>query len=218
MISPEPLINESLSHIFLSIFRFPVTSRFPTEIEMSKSLHQNIFIITGKVQSGKTTFLKEVVDAIKSEKFKVAGFLCYGQFNDGERSGFILADTESLRTYQLASVSPKEGWVKFRKFYFDPEILEAGVSILLGGLRHGADLLVIDEVGPMELEGRGWYIPVELMVKEQRKVQLWVVRENILKEVLKRWKISPRNVVPADTDDHAASEQLVERLKRCINH
>ncbi len=185
---------------------------------MENSRQQNIIVITGKVQCGKTTFLKEVVNAMKSEKFKVAGFLCYGQFKNGERSGFNLTDTETSRSYRLASVNPKEGWVRFRRFYFDPEILETGVCILLRGLRQRPDLLVIDEVGPMELEGRGWYIPLNLMAKEQSTVQLWVVRESILKEVLKKWKLSPLHIVDAGKDDQTAREQLIEKLKGYIIH
>ena len=163
--------------------------------------HYNIYIITGKVHSGKTTFLSGLTDRLKQERVSLAGFLSMGSFNGDQRSTFTLVNIEDGKQHKLASIVKREAWIRFGRFYFNPEALLEGERIISRGLEQRADLVVLDEVGPFELEGGGWTSVLNLLEKEYELIQIWVVREQALAGVLERWDIPPENVFRVDPRD-----------------
>ena len=114
------------------------------------------FLVTGKVQGGKTSYLTELVDQLKNREIKVAGFLSPGSFESGERSGFHLKNILTGMEIPMASVREMDAWVKYRRFWFNPDAFRQGREWILSSLTLDPDVMVIDEVGPMELEGSGW--------------------------------------------------------------
>ncbi len=182
-------------------------------ITMEKEMvpHENIFLVTGKVQSGKSTFINSFIQLCKQQNLNIAGFIAEGTFKNSKRESFILHDIETEEKTILGGRSEKEGWSRYRDFYFNPEAFRAGEEILSGGLERGADLLVLDELGPMELAGEGWSGIIEKLAKNYDIPQLWVVRDRILREVRDRWNVPQQNVVHAANAD---AEQLLQRIKK----
>jgi nucleoside-triphosphatase THEP1 len=181
-----------------------------TVMEKEAAPHTNIFLVTGKVQSGKSTFVKTLIQSGKQQQLKIVGFIAEGTFKNGIRDSFILTDIETGKKITLAGISEMEGWSRYRDFYFNPEAFKAGEKMLSGGLERGADLLVLDELGPMELTGNGWSGVIEKLEKNYDIPQLWVVRDRILREVRDRWHVPQQNVVHAANTD---MEQLLQRIK-----
>lgn len=156
--------------------------------------HQNIYVITGKVQEGKTSHLTRLVERLKKEDLKIIGFCSLVFFDKGERAGYILENLENGTQIPLATIEEKPGWVKFRRFYFNPLALEQGEHWIRKGIAKQPDLVVIDEVGPMELEGMGWLSVLTLLEKRNDIPQLWVVREQILPEIKEKWNVHDENI------------------------
>lgn len=119
----------------------------------------------------------------------MSGFLSEGKFSGERRSSFTLVSVQNGETLSLATIEKKEGWIRFGRFWFNPEALDEGERIISQGLEQGTEVVILDEVGPFELEGGGWSRVVSLLEKEYKVVQIWVVRERILEDVLKRWSI-----------------------------
>ncbi|MCK4747762.1 MAG: DUF2478 domain-containing protein [Bacteroidales bacterium] len=161
---------------------------------MPFNTHQHIFLVTGGVQSGKTTFVNKLVERLWKDRLRVAGFLSEGTMMDGVRVGFTLVDLQSGRRIPLASVEPVKGWTPFRRFYFNPEAWKKGETIIREGLLEDPHLIVIDEVGPLELQGAGWSAILDELAAKRPAVQLWVVRKQCLQEVIETWDILPEHV------------------------
>jgi iron complex transport system ATP-binding protein len=183
---------------------------------MKRSFNEHhIFLVTGGVQSGKTTFVSSLVERLRRDRLKVAGFLSQGIMKDGQRSGFTLVDLISGKQIPLASLNPQNGWTPFRRFFFNPEAWEEAESMIRDGLLEKPDLIVIDEVGPMELQGEGWSKILENLAAKRPVLQLWVVRKQCLQEVTDLWKIPQEYVFSIDTDGNnitldALSAKLTE--------
>ncbi len=158
-----------------------------------QSLH-HIFVITGGVQGGKTTFLTGLIHQLRKKQFSMAGFISEGAFIGNKRSAFTLVSVENGESHDLASVEEKEGWIRFGRFYFNPEALEVGKSIIRSGLERKVDIVVLDEVGPFELSGGVWSDLLDQLGQNHEIAQIWVAREQILNEVLKRWNIPEERV------------------------
>ncbi|MEM2969457.1 MAG: NTPase [Candidatus Bathyarchaeia archaeon] len=106
--------------------------------------------MTGRPGVGKTTVLTKVIDELKFKGVKVGGMITKESRTNGERDGFII--------YDLGSES--KGWLARKKLGHGPQIgkyyvclndLESiGVNAILDAVAT-TDVVVIDEVGPMEL-------------------------------------------------------------------
>ena len=106
---------------------------------------KNIFI-TGKPGCGKTTLIKEITKEIK---FPFFGFLTEEIREKGKRKGFKILDFQGKE-----GILAQKGRGKYQlgKYKVNVELFEKiGVSAILKGLKAKAPLIVIDEIGKMEL-------------------------------------------------------------------
>lgn len=177
---------------------------------MQSEPHLNIYLVTGKVHSGKTSFVSGLVQRLKKEHIPVSGFLSEGTFTAGRRSSFSLVNVEDGKQHLLATVETRKGWFRFRSFYFNPEALKEGEKIIAGALEKRVGLVVVDEVGPLELEGGGWIRVLEHLDREYENIQLWVVRKQILEIVLEKWNIPADHVI---TIDQGEEEGIINKIK-----
>lgn len=108
------------------------------------------FFLTGRPGVGKTTALMKVVEELKHEGLKVGGMVSKEVRRRGVRCGFEILDLASGARGILASIDQPTGPSvgKYRVNLHDLE--KVGVKAILNALE-GCDVVVIDEVGPMEL-------------------------------------------------------------------
>lgn len=111
--------------------------------------------LTGRPGVGKTTVLLRTIEKLRKQSLKIGGLISREIRKDGIRVGFKIIDLDSGREGWLAhvrqSVGPKVG--KYRVCMEDLESI--GVDAILRALRN-ADIIVIDEIGPMELFSRSF--------------------------------------------------------------
>ncbi len=168
----------------------------------------HIFVLTGPVQGGKTTLVSEKTSLLREKGVKVMGFLCPGSFSEDLRSAFSLVDLETGRRVPMGDVKEQKGWVKFRRFYFNPEAFVQGELWIKSCLKRDPDLLVIDEVGPMELEGKGWSTTLDTLAQNSSITQLWIVRQQILPDVIQRWIIPEDHVFTTETFENLSHKWM----------
>ena len=156
---------------------------------------QNIYLITGTIQGGKTSYLIELVDLLRKRGLSLGGFLAPGSFESGERSGFKLKNILTGVEIPMASTKETAGWFKYRRFWFNPDAFIQGMAWIRKIMPEEPQVVVIDEVGPMELEGSGWSDILEFLLSSSVPVQLWSVRENLIEEVRQRWDIPGSHII-----------------------
>ena len=118
--------------------------------KMSDPKLKKTFFLTGQPGVGKTTVLLKIVERLKAQGFKIGGLLSREVRKDGRRVGFKILALDTGREGWLAhvrqSVGPKIG--KYRVCMKDLESI--GVDAILRAIKE-TEIVVIDEVGPMEL-------------------------------------------------------------------
>jgi nucleoside-triphosphatase THEP1 len=169
--------------------------RDPEGPVQTRTVPPPVLLLTGRIGEGKTTFVSGLVRELKRRSVAVKGFLSRGEDREGIRVGYLLENIETGERWPLASVHPAGGWTPFRRFFFNPATFEQGRSWLAGQEPGVAPLVVIDEVGPLELEGGGWFsLLEELNGAHTILSQLWVAREQVVQMLRDQWNIPEQAV------------------------
>jgi nucleoside-triphosphatase THEP1 len=124
-------------------------------------------LVTGPVQSGKTTFLDQLVRLLLKSGIRVSGILAPGAFSGNQRDHIRILDIESGTSVAMAQREEVLGWIPFRGYFFNPEAFSFGERILHNAFERQSEVIILDEVGPMEMEGLGWRKALDEL--EQRK-------------------------------------------------
>jgi nucleoside-triphosphatase THEP1 len=148
-----------------------------------------IVTITGDVHQGKTTFAQKIVADLHAQNIRIAGFFSVGINENGIRTGFNLVDIESSRQIELCSDKKNEKRLKFGRYYFNSDAISLGNEILDIDNLSDKQLIVIDEVGHLELNGQGWSNAIENITRNSTVPQLWIVRKSLVQKCSKRWNI-----------------------------
>ena len=125
-----------------------------------------IIVITGKIRTGKTSLLKKIINSLGKD--------ISGVISESFENGFWAEDLKTKEKKVFASKNGKG--FRFRRYYFDPE----AITFVENALKREGELLVYDEIGHLEMEG---FLDIFRYLKKDSIV---IVREDILKDVLKK--------------------------------
>jgi nucleoside-triphosphatase THEP1 len=130
----------------------------------------------------------------------------------GDRTGFNLEDLRTGECTPLSRITPEQGAVRWGRFYFFPEGIKAGNHALQdNGILH-PDLTVVDEVGPFELQRGIWADHLDEMAFISPRPLLWVVRAELVNDVIERWRFSDPQVFTIPVNAHQAADVIAERI------
>lgn len=116
----------------------------------AKGLAKRIWLLTGEPGSGKTTALIRIVNAVRAKGYSVGGVVTVEKRVRGVRVGFEIIDLLSGRKDTLASVEQKMG-PKVGKYKVNLKGLSDVAARALIDAAERCDVIVCDEIGPMEM-------------------------------------------------------------------
>ncbi|MGD1995974.1 MAG: nucleoside-triphosphatase [Anaerolineae bacterium] len=135
-----------------------------------------ILLVTGERGSGKTTICREV-----ASRAQAAGYTCGGlltlPIGDSDQRSVVDLHTGDTRSLTVSSDGLRQG-----RFLIDPDAFSWGAEALTHAVP--CDLLVVDELGPVEIERRqGWVVALDLLRSGQFNLALVVVRPELVHKV-----------------------------------
>lgn len=140
-----------------------------------------IIIITGGINSGKTTLLQEWVKKEKSQGQFPTGIVALGVFKEGIKTGFEVINLATNESMPLAGSEDgiTEGF-RVGRFTFSSVGFEFAKNSLLNFKSRG--VVFLDEAGPLELDGEG-YAPCLKVLLQSDIAKLYIcIRQECLKE------------------------------------
>ena len=162
--------------------------------------HPCIVIVTSPQHTGKSSLIARYIERCRQHDISVAGILAEGLWENNQRSGFNLVDLTSGVRVPLAVRCAPHGRARVR-FEFFPEGINAAHNALNAKRCATADLIVIDEVGKLEVMGEGWAPLLPPLLELPGKMHIWAVRESLVDAVAERWAFTPHAVVEARSPD-----------------
>ncbi len=153
-----------------------------------------VCIVTGELHSGKTTFVLKLIEQLQQNRVRVGGIVAPGFWNTNERDGFNVIDVQTGKQLPLCRRDAKEFTEVIGPFKFDKEGLTFGAEALSPAKLEQCDLVVIDEVGLLELQGKGWKKSLDEIMSATSLPIIIVVRSSFVQRVCAQWLIHPTHV------------------------
>ena len=147
-----------------------------------------LFILTGQVQSGKTSLLARICAEMTKQGWVLNGLLSQAYFKEERFSGYNGHDLYTGATFPLIRTKGEPEWDHIGRFYFLPEGMKKAKDSILAVKT--ARLTVIDEMGPLELADGGFWKPF-LKLEKLGQPMLVVIREELLAAFSTRFKHPP---------------------------
>jgi nucleoside-triphosphatase len=164
--------------------------------------NNKVVIITGEKGEGKTTKLLIVIDLLKKYEVPVVGFTAVGEWNNGERSKYTMVDIITGKSAIICVDKVTKGYEKHGRFYFNPRAVEFGENILYK-LQSKKSVVVIDEIGPFELDGEVWHNSLVHHLENTHNLLLLSVRKKLVAEIVEKFNLANVSIynTQASTDD-----------------
>jgi nucleoside-triphosphatase THEP1 len=143
------------------------------------------------------------------QEYRVGGFLSEAVWEKEETVGYDLFDLKEERSIPLIRRKGEKKWQKIGSYFFIPQGLARAEKIILR--EKDVDILVVDEVGPLELSGKGFWPALEQVIFNPLNIYLLVIRINILEDFLKM--LGNREVKIFDIKDKEIFHQLIADVK-----
>ncbi|NQV29273.1 MAG: hypothetical protein HQ508_00155 [Candidatus Marinimicrobia bacterium] len=147
-----------------------------------------IVILTGNQGDGKTQLIRDLIDSSESSDIKFSGFYSEGSWLDGERDKYHIVDISNRSSALLCERDDPPSDIRSGPFNFRHSGIAFGCGILKDIVPDKKTVVVIDEIGPLELRDEGWGIYMgELVAAKQ--MMIWTVRPSLLDAVIAKWGI-----------------------------
>jgi len=172
-----------------------------------------VIILNGNVGQGKTTFTQNLIGKLSSHEIKVSGFYSVGVYEDNQRVGFDLLDISTGQRMIISRKSLQDKWISCGNYHFDPAVFQKGGEMLLQQAKEGAQLVVIDEIGPLELSNSGWSSVIEQLCSESSLPMIWVVRKTLAEKAARKWNVGDVFVFDIEND---TEEEILKEIGRMI--
>ena len=168
--------------------------------------------LTGIPGIGKSTVVRKVVQRIQQDDVKVGGMTTADLRSGSVRIGFEIRNLMTGEAGVLAHVSQATG-PRIGKYRVKNEDLDRiGAEAIISAIEH-ADLIAIDEVGPMELTSRRFKDAVQAALASGKSL-LGTVHRNAQDPLVQAIRIDPAIEVIEVTNENRDSlpKVLLERL------
>jgi len=170
-----------------------------------------LILWTGEKHSGKTTNAFKLVESVCNEGFTVAGLLAPSIYENGRLAGFDALDLRSRNRVPLVRCREKESE---KPIYLAPQFIGGlifGHASLSRTATKTADLIIVDEFGPLELGERGWRKDIDSLLASSNAIILLVVRRELVRLVKQLYKDVPCMELTAGEPDSVG--RIVALLK-----
>ncbi len=157
-------------------------------------MRASIVLLTGAQGVGKTTLLTRAIAHMRKNGLSVGGILSHVRHSDSVRIGY---DIENILTGEHTTLCRADHGVTGKvvgSFVFDDEGLTLGAKALAWDSVRECSVVIVDEVGPLEMQGGGWAEAAQQLFRIEEKKIVLVVRPGLVNDIQAAWGFVPERV------------------------
>lgn len=209
---------------FKSILKSPYTLLYQMTSQVESRLNEfknknrctpKLFIISGAIGQGKTSCLQSVIRILDQEKVTNDGFYSLRVQVENKTIGYDLVDVNNNESEVLLRLNGENQYEKVGKFYIYPQGINKGTEILKKSITNNRELIIIDEIGRLEFDHKGWSNCLNEIMKKSESHILLTVRDIFIDEFMKMWNTRPVYLYPiSEYDDKTISTSILKNIRK----
>jgi nucleoside-triphosphatase THEP1 len=173
-----------------------------SEARAEQKTEHKIYILTGEAGEGKTTFLQKLTAELKEEGIWAGGILAPRIMEGDMTAGYDVLDISSqIRVPFLrlknAEIKGVERFTQLEEGYME------GLKALDPDNNRDNHVIIIDEVGPLEMRDEGWAGRISELLKINEWQIILVVRKNLVDEVIRKFSIKDPAIYGVGPDNYS---------------
>ena len=170
------------------------------EVRSEQEAERRVYVVAGDIGDGKTAWLVRLTGLLKEKGIKAGGILALRIMEEGRTTGYDINDISSdIRTPFLRHTGDASMGVE--RFTVDEAGYKAGLRALDSAANHHSEVIIIDEVGPLELRGQGWHDRLNDLLQLPGAILILAVRKSLTQTVTDNYNLPKTCVVDIDTTD-----------------
>jgi len=171
--------------------------------------NKSIFIIAGDKQSGKTSFLLQLLRMLNSTGLTTSGFVSLHQPADDSYT------IQNIQTRQEVRLMRRIAGFNKRPHHFElfPEGIKTGRHWIQQITDYPPDIALIDEIGSYELSGELWAEGFTRLVNAPFPLILTTKKKHV-EAIMERWNIEPAAIFYPD--DYTQPEKAFNQIKNLL--
>ena len=184
-----------------------------SEIKKKGMSAQRTFIISGRIGEGKTTYVKKLIDLFRENNINAGGIISERVMNNSQTTGYDLVNIETGRKEAFLRQNEECGSETIGRYTICPEGLAMGNSVLSSLVLKENRIVIIDEVGMLELGNRGWSDCINNLLAKSKNHILFTVRDKYVNDVKNKWSL--REAITfniTEIDYHNAGLSIIEHI------
>jgi len=168
-----------------------------------------MLLVTGEPRIGKTTAVMQVAQILKKRGLKVGGIVSKEITSDNVRTGFEFIDLSTNEKAMLAFTTGKGP--RIGKYFVDLEGCRFAAHALIKAINN-SDVIICDELGPMEFKSKEFIDCVKTMLDVNKPV-IVVVHKKLQHPVIDQFRKKANMLVNVDFQNrNKVADLLQDRL------
>lgn len=183
------------------------------EIKNKLNFSRKIFILTGEKEQGKTAAIQSMLKSFEQNNISVGGIYSPRVKENDITIGYDIVDIHNNKTEIFLREKGDKSLEQIGKFHIFKEGLATGKNALNLTNIMNKNIIVIDEVGKLELENNGWFHAINDLLHHAKHHIVLVVRNQFVKDIIDKWHIEKYSLY--DVAHHSNTEinnDIVKKL------
>ncbi|MCU0457284.1 MAG: DUF2478 domain-containing protein, partial [Bacteroidales bacterium] len=169
---------------------------------------------TGSQGEGKTAFVKKLIGLLNENGIKTGGILSERVMTGTETTGYDIVNISTGERSVFLRRDEDFGYEKIGRFSINPAGLEAGIAALESSAAGRLQIIIVDEVGRLELQGRGWTQELDRLLKVPGCNIMISVRDVFVDQVKEKWELADALTISiSDLKYSEAAESIIKAIR-----
>ena len=182
-----------------------------TEVKEQMNFTQKVFILTGSIGQGKTTFIQNIVKNFQSKGITVGGIYSPRVMQDKTTIGYDIIDINTNEREVFLRQSSLDNRIKIGRFNIHLQGLQKGIKTLKSSIDTNTQIVIIDEVGKLELDNNGWASGIDELIKNAQNHLLLVIRDRYIEQIIDKWEINNYQVFDIKENTFTSINNTIHR-------
>ena len=178
-----------------------------------------LVLLTAARGAGKTTACQRFLELARDDGMQVGGILAPSRYDDrGQKASIEVVDASTGERRTLAVVEPDAARRTVGRYRFDPEVMEWALARVMHALNMPIDVVIIDEIGPLELIQKSGFAPaIAAISSAQARSVILVVRPELVSRLQERLQDSaPATVALTEGNRDEIPSYLLREIRSRI--